>query len=186
MLRIAARGSREARRHGGTLLTAVVLALASVIWSPGSIQHAAAGVIDAQCAGPFTRTYDPPVTNTPQAVTVTDSASYDTCLVGSTGSGRTVAILTLSCVNLTALPALTETITWQDPAGDTSTIAWSNSAVVGQTVVFTGTVTAGLHAGDTATKVTSGVSYLASVAQCLLGTPVAQTTGVVDSLVLTG
>jgi hypothetical protein len=186
MLRIAARGSREARRHGRTLLPAVVLALALVIWSPGSIRHAAAGIIDAHCAGSFTRTFNPPVTNTPQAVTVTDSASYDTCLVGSTGSGRTVEILTLSCVNITALPALTETITWHDPAGDNSTIAWSHATVVGQTVVFTGTVTAGLHAGDTATKVTSGVSYLASVAQCLLGTPVAQTNGLIDSLVLTG
>lgn len=94
--------------------------------------------------------------------------------------------MTLSCVNVAALPGLIETIIWQDPAGDTSTIAWSSSAVVGQTVVFTGTVTSGLPAGDSATKVTSGVSYLASVAQCLLGTPIAQTSGIVDSLLLTG
>jgi hypothetical protein len=166
------------------LLAMALVALA--LGSPGSIHPAAAGVIDGLCAGSFTRTFDPAVTNTPQAVTVTDSSSYNTCLVGSTGSGRVVEVLTLSCVNITALPALTETVTWQDPAGDTSTIAWSHSAVVGQTVVFTGTVTAGLHAGDTATKVTSGVSYLASVALCLLGTPIAQTTGLDDSLLLTG
>jgi hypothetical protein len=186
MPRIATWCPRDARHHGRALLTAVLLAMASLTWSPGFIQYAAAGVIDTQCVGSFTRTFDPPVTNTLQAVTVTDTDSYDTCLVGSTGTGRIVETLTLSCVNITALPALTETVTWQDPAGDTSTIAWSSSTVVGQTVVFTGTVTAGLHVGDTATKVTSGVSYFASVVQCLLGTPISQATGVVDSLVLTG
>ncbi len=47
-------------------------------------------------------------------------------------------------------------------------------------------VTAGLYTGDTAAKVTSGISYFGSVVGCLLGTPISQTTGLIDSLVLTG
>lgn len=35
-------------------------------------------------------------------------------------------------------------------------------------------------------KVTSGISYLESVAPRLLGTPIAQTTGLDDSLLITG
>jgi len=51
--------------------------------------------------------------------------------------------------------------------------------------VFTGTVTDGRFAGDSATKVTSGISYVGSVVGCLLGTPISSTTGLIDSLVLT-
>ena len=45
-------------------------------------------------------------------------------------------------------------------------------------MVFTGTVTAGRHTGDTTTKITSGISYL-------LGTPLTATTGLIESLLLT-
>lgn len=41
-----------------------------------------------------------------------------------------------------------------------------------------------LCAGDTTTKVTSGISYIGAV-PCLLGTPVSPTTSLVDSLLLT-
>lgn len=51
--------------------------------------------------------------------------------------------------------------------------------------MFTGTVTAVRHAGDTATKITSGISYIGSVIACLLGTPISSTTGLIDSLLLT-
>jgi hypothetical protein len=93
--------------------------------------------------------------------------------------------LALACVNVTAGPALTETNTWNDATGGTSTISWSPPTVVAQTVVYTGTVTAGRYAGDSATKVTSGISYVGSVVQCLLGTPISSTTGLIDSLLLT-
>lgn len=91
---------------------------------------------------------------------------------------------TLSCVNLGTIPAEAETITWQ--GGGTSTIAWSAPVVSGQTLVFTGTVSAGRFAGDTAAKVTSGISYLGLIVPCLLGTPIVQTAGLDDSLLLTG
>jgi hypothetical protein len=167
-------------------LIAAVLTGVSLAWVPGLSGHAAADVIDAQCAGSFTRTFSPAVTVSSQTVTAASSYSYSTCLVGATGTGAATTTLSLACVSLTAGPAETETIAWQDGAGDTSTIDWSPPVIAGQTVVFTGTVTAGLFAGDTAAKVTSGISYIGSVTQCLLnGTPISQTTGLIDSLVLT-
>lgn len=173
-------------RRGSVLLAAGLLTAAALAAAPGFTGSAAAGVIDAECLGSFTRTFSPPVAVTPQTVTATSTDSYSTCVVGPAGTGTTVSTLTLSCVNLTTGPAETETIAWQDGSGDTSTIAWSPPVIAAQTVVFTGTVTAGLDAGDTATKITSGISYLGSVAACLLGTPISQATGLIDSLLITG
>jgi len=172
-------------RRGRFLLAAGLLGATALAWAPGLTGGAAAGVIDAECLGSFTRTFSPPVTVTSQTVTATSTDSYSTCAVGPAGTGTTVTTLTLSCVNLTAGPAETETIAWQG-SGDTSTIAWSPPVIAGQTVVFTGTITAGLHVGDTATKVTSGISYFGSVVECLLGTPITQTSGLIDSLLITG
>lgn len=161
----------------------VTLLLALVTVIPAS--PAAATGIDVECLGSFARTFSPPVTSTPQTVTVTGTYDYSTCAVGSTATGAESVTLTLSCVPVTAGPATTETITWTDGTGGSSTVSWSAPTVAGQTVVFTGTVTAGRHSGDTATKITSGISYLGSVIPCLLGTPISATTGLVDSLVLT-
>ncbi|HSV67518.1 MAG TPA: hypothetical protein VLJ59_16635 [Mycobacteriales bacterium] len=146
---------------------------------------AAAVSIDAECLGTFTRTFSPAVTLTPQTVTVTGTNNYSTCVVGSTATGTETVTLTLACIPVTAGPATIETLTWNDATGGTSTITWAAPTIVGQTVVFTGMVTAGRHTGDTATKITSGVSYIASVIGCLLGTPISSTTGLVDSLLLT-
>jgi hypothetical protein len=173
-------------RRGRVLLAAGLLAAAAMAWAPGLTGKATAGVVDAECLGSFIRTFSPPVTVITQTVTATSTDSYSTCAAGPDGTGTTISTLPLSCVNLTAGPAETETITWQDGSGDTSTIAWSQPVIAGQTVVFTGTVTAGLYAGATATKVTSGISYLGSVVGCLLGTPITQTTGLIDSLLITG
>jgi hypothetical protein len=116
---------------------------------------------------------------------VTEVSDYNTCVVGPTATGAATIILPLSCVNVTAGPAFIETVTWNDATGGTSTISWSSPTIVGQTVVFPGTVTDGRFVGDSATKVTSGISYIGSVVACLLGTPISSTTGLVDSLVLT-
>ena len=165
-----------------TLAAALLLSLTTTIY-PASTATAAS--IDAECLGTFARTFSPPVTHIPQTVTVTSHYDYNICAVGPTVTGTETGTLTLSCIPVTAGPATTETLTWNDATGGTSTIAWSAPTVVGQTVVFTGTVTAGRHAGDTATKVTSGVSYIGVVIPCLLGTPISSTTGLVDSLLLT-
>jgi hypothetical protein len=172
--------------RAAVLLAAAPLALMSLMWLPAAAGPAAAATLDAQCLGSFTRTFTPPVTTTTRTVTATSTDSYSTCLAGPTGTGITTTTLPLSCVNVTAGPAETETITWNDPGGDTSTIAWGPPVIAGQTVVFTGTVTAGLYQGATAAKVTSGTSYIGSVLPCLLGTPQSQTTGLIDSLTITG
>jgi hypothetical protein len=175
--------SKTHYKRAAQTTVAAVLAAAAAVWI-GSTAPARASSIDVECLGSFGRTFSPAVTVTSQTVTVTEASDYDTCVVGSTATGAATVIMPLSCVNVTAGPAFTETITWNDATGGTSTISWSAPTVVGQTVVFTGTVTAGRYVGDSATKVTSGISYLGSVVQCLLGTPVSSTTGLIDSLLL--
>jgi hypothetical protein len=151
----------------------------------GPSAPARAAVLDVECVGSFGRTFSPAIALTAQTLTATGATNYNTCVIGPAGAGADAATLPLSCVDITAGPALTETIAWNDATGGTSTISWSAPTVVAQTVVFTGTVTAGRFAGDTADKVTSGVSYFVSVVNCLLGTPISSTTGLVDSLILT-
>ena len=165
------------------ITAAAVLAAVAVCVGPQAPAHATS--IDVECVGSFSRDFSPAVTTTSQTVTVTEASDYDTCVAGSTASGAATITLPLSCVNITAGPAFVETVTWNDATGGTSTISWGAPTVVGQTVVFTGTVTDGRYLGDSATKVTSGVSYIGSVVQCLLGTPISSTTGLIDSLVLT-
>jgi hypothetical protein len=168
------------RRRLITVVLTASLFLASVAFSPA----ASATGIDAECLGSFSRSFDPPVTLTPQTTTVTGANAYTTCLIGPTATGAETETLSLGCIPITAGPATTETITWSD-TGDTSTIAWTMPTISAQTVVYTGTVTAGRDIGDTATKITSGTSYLGSIVGCLLGTPIANSTGLIDSLLLT-
>lgn len=165
--------------------TTVAAVLAAVAVSVGPPAPARASSIDVECVGSFSRSFSPAVTTTSQTVTVTEANDYSTCVVGSTATGADTVALALACVPVTAGPAITETVTWNDSTGGTSTISWSAPTVVAQTVVYTGTVTAGRYVGDSATKVTSGISYVGSVAGCLLGTPISSTTGLIDSLVLT-
>jgi hypothetical protein len=174
--------SKTNYKRAAPITVAAVLAAAVAV---GVGPTARASSIDVECVGSFSRTFSPAVTLTSQTVTTTEVNDYNTCVVGSTATGADTVILPLACVNVTAGPALTETITWNDATGGTSTISWAAPTVVGQTVVFTGTVTAGRYVGDSATKVTSGISYVGSVVGCLLGTPISSTTGLIDSLLLT-
>lgn len=174
--------SRRLSRRPVTLAAAFLLALTAVI-VPAST--ATATNIHVACGlGTFNRAFSPAVTVAAQAVTVNETSDYGTCVVGPSAAGALTVTVPLACVTLTAGPATTETITWRDAAGGTSTISWSAPTIAGQTVTFTGTVTAGRYVNDAATKVTSGVSYVAVVAPCLLGTPISSTTGLVDGLLL--
>lgn len=172
---------RRLSRPRVSLVAGFLLALSAVIL-PAST---AAASIDAECLGTFSRTFSPALTLTPQTVTVTENSNYSICALGPTATGTETATLTVGCIPVTPGPAIIETLAWGDATGGTSTISWSVPTIVGQTVVFTGTVTSGRHAGDAAAKVTSGVSYVASVIGCVLGTPISSTTGLVDSLLLT-
>jgi hypothetical protein len=49
-------------------------------------RRAAAGVIDAQCSGTFTRTFSPALTITPQSMHATGTDSYSICAAGFTGT----------------------------------------------------------------------------------------------------
>lgn len=176
-------GFRRRSRRPVTLAAVLFVAFAAVIVPASS---ATAASVDAECVGSFSRNFSPAVTLAPQAVTVTETSSYGTCLVGPTATGTETLTLTLGCIPVMAGPAATETLTWHDPTGGTSTISWSAPIIVGQTVVFNGTVTAGRYNGDAATKATSGLSYVGSVLGCVLfGIPISSTTGLVDSLLLT-
>jgi hypothetical protein len=162
-------------------LVAVVLLTLTAVVIPAITANATS--IDAECLGGFSRTFTPAVTLSPQPVTVTGANDYNTCIIGPTATGAETESLTLGCIPVTGGPATTETVTWR--TGDASTIEWSIPVITGQTVVFTGTVTSGRNVGDTATKITSGISYVGSVVGCLLGIPIASTTGLIDSLLLT-
>jgi hypothetical protein len=176
--------SKTNYKRAAPTTVAVVLAAAAAM-CVGPTAPARASSIDVECVGSFSRTFSPAVTQTSQTITTTEVNDYNTCVVGSTATGADTVTLPLACVNVTAGPALTETITWNDATGGTSTISWAAPTIVGPTVVFTGAVTAGRYVGDSATKVTSGVSYVGSVVACLLGTPISSTTGLIDSLLLT-
>ena len=176
---------RISKTNDGRAVQSMVTAVLAAAMCVGLTAPARASSIDVECLGSFSRTFSPAVTVTSQTVSVTEATDYNSCVIGSTATGGTMLSMALSCVNVTAGPPFTETITWNDATGGTSTISWSAPTVVGQTVIFTGTVTAGRYIGDSATKVTSGISYIGSVVQCLLGTPISSTTGLVDSLVLT-
>jgi len=175
--------SKTSYQRSGRAMLAAVLATAAVCVGPTAPARGAS--IDVECLGSFGRTFSPAVTVASQTITVTEANDYNTCAVGSTATGADTVTLALACVNVTAGPALTETVTWNDATGGTSTIGWSAPTIVAQTVVYTGTVTAGRYVGDSATKVTSGISYVGSVVACLLGTPISSTTGLIDSLLLT-
>lgn len=165
--------------------TTVAAALAAVAVCVGPSAPARATSIDVECVGSFARGLSPAATTTTQTITVTEANDYNTCVIGSTASGAATITLDLACVPVTAGPPEDETITWNDATGGTSTISWGSPTVAVGEVVYTGSVTAGRYVGDTATKITSGISYLGSVAGCLLGTPISSTTGLIDSLVLT-
>src|ERR1700759_54087 len=122
------------QRAAETTVTAVLAAVAVCV---GPTAPARASSIDVECVGSFSRSFSPAVTTTSQTVTVTEANDYNTCVIGSAATGADTVTLTLACVPVTAGPAITETVTWNDATGGTSTISWSSPTVVGQTVVYT-------------------------------------------------
>src|SRR6185436_10622719 len=111
------------KRAARTTMTIVLAAAAAVCVGPTA--PARASSIDVECVGSFGRTFSPAVTVASQTITVTEANDYNTCAIGSTATGADSVSLALACVNVTAGPAVTETITWNDATGGTSTIAWS-------------------------------------------------------------
>ncbi|EWC60846.1 hypothetical protein UO65_3776 [Actinokineospora spheciospongiae] len=142
----------------------------------GSSTPASAGVLDVTCAPPSSEVvnFSPPLTMTPQTVTVSTTTQYGPCVSLSnpalTSGARTNSSSApgQTCLELLTNGPTTFTVTWN--TGQTSTISANRtSTVVGAALVttHTGTVTAGLFAGSTAVQVLTGAA--ADVLPCTLG-----------------
>lgn len=155
------------------LVAAVVAAGGAVVAVPSP---AGAVVLDAQCAGTETATYDPGVTLSEQHVVSEVEAHYLTCLSSdpaiTSGVVEIHAEGMLSCLSGTV--SGTQTITWN--TGEVSSVAFTLAVSVrplGQVVVIAnGTVTSGKFAGDDVLQ-TAAVPA-PTVAQCL-------TTGITEA-----
>ncbi|MFB7678492.1 hypothetical protein ACFC26_44615 [Kitasatospora purpeofusca] len=134
----------------------MALACGLLVVQAGVPAHAQ-GLVDVQCEGTFTGEFTPALTDQPQDVSIATQNSYATCETGLPGSSSvTTSEPGESCVNaLHELTAFDETITWSDRS--TSTVHWSSVEDTGGAATFTGTVTAGLYAGDAAAKVTEAL-----------------------------
>ncbi|NUR74110.1 MAG: hypothetical protein HOU81_25155 [Hamadaea sp.] len=136
---------------------------------------AAAGALDVTCLPPSSNvnSYSPPLTNQPQPVTASTTALYGPCTSVShpaiTSGSRTATVpLTASCLDLLGSGTLTYTITWN--TGQTSTITSNfTRTVVGAVyeILATGTVTAGVFAGDSVVTDFTGPST--DITLCTLG-----------------
>ncbi len=137
---------------------------------------AAADALGVTCGPPSsqTSTFTPPLTNTPQPVTVQVSTQYGPCTAASapglTSGSRTAAISypNRSCLDLLDSSPLTFTITWN--TGQKSTISGNTTAtVVGAALVVTvtGNVTSGLFQGGSVIQTVTGPAT--DITLCTLG-----------------
>lgn len=138
-------------RYPWTAVTALLLAVLSTLTAAPAADATSATLV--HCAGSFTVTYDPPLTNTPRLTEVTFHNDLDSCSIGPVASGDASgefsAIRSCTTLDLPPHPATT-TFTWN--TGASSTIAFSLSTVdrlVNGTTVVTsyGTVTQGFDRG---------------------------------------
>lgn len=111
------------------------------------------------CAGNYSITYNPGLTNTPQTVSFTAQTSYTLCLpaLGLTGTATAAATLpSIACSQLLNPPnAGTTTINWN--TGESSKYTWTSTAaaVAGAIVTTTnGTITEGKFVGSTIERIT--------------------------------
>jgi hypothetical protein len=84
------------------------------------------------CTGSYEATYDPGLTNTPQAVHLETHSTYSTCLLGGTvtsgSSGISINLPSASCADLlSSTDTGNTTVTWN--TAETTTYHWSSTAV---------------------------------------------------------
>ncbi|MEW2266302.1 hypothetical protein ACGF5T_32015 [Streptomyces sp. NPDC047853] len=134
------------------------------------------GLLDVTCTPPSSAvsSYNPPLSNAPQASQATISYQFGPCLslsqpnVTSGSSVVTNPPRQRTCLDLLAGGSMTIVITWN--TGQTSTVSANfNTNVVGALleVVITGTVTSGLFQGDTVLLNQTGPAT--QILQCTLG-----------------
>ncbi|MFF5900872.1 hypothetical protein ACFY8O_33805 [Streptomyces argenteolus] len=152
---------------------------------------ASATPVDITClTGTRNTAYTPPLTYTPQPTNlyITDNFSCTSLLSGvSSGSGSFSAYApSTSCLASVQSPLTSITTTYHWNTGTSSTIVFASSTAVRAadgtvTVTSIGAVTAGLGAGQTATRVT--VEPNLDLTACLDG-GLSETNSVVNSLVI--
>jgi hypothetical protein len=142
-------------RVTATLIALLLIAVGSI---PFSTAEAAATGTDLTCTPPSSAslTFNPPLTNSPQPSLFSISRQYGPCVAPThpevTAGVSTVAGLSpdATCARLLGAQPVTITISWN--TGQTTTLSGNSlNTIVGVNLVSTttGTVTAGLFAGDT-------------------------------------
>ena len=145
----------RASRSLGTSVAATLLAAGSVLVTEGP---AHALPVDQACTGTWTVTYNPPITNTPHAVSATLSADFPHCTDPEAPSASYSQTFTdtVSCATLLNTGSAAHTFIWGNPAAQPTTFAydWTVSDIGGQAVITsTGQITSGKYAPDHAEQI---------------------------------
>jgi hypothetical protein len=131
------------------------------------------------CVGTEVTTFDPPLTFTPQPVTITVNGVYPTCTdpAAFNGSYSETFTLTASCITLFDVGTATRTVVWGDPAAEPTTFDYNvvTNAVGGQVITInSGVLTNGRYTPGSVQQVITLVTP--NILQCL-GSGVAGVTG---------
>ncbi|MFI9561033.1 hypothetical protein [Nonomuraea endophytica] len=155
------------------ILAAAIPTAPAMASAAGSVVSASA--LEVTCTPPSSNivTYNPPLTASPQLVTVTTTYQYNPCVSTTqpgltSGTRTTVSTQMRSCPDLLANGVFTLTINWN--TGQSSTASGSYSAVnAGAAIVLTltGTVTSGLFTGSNFLQINAAPS--AEVLLCIAG-----------------
>ena len=166
----------RAPRSFGACLVALLVTAGSLLVT-ASPAHAV--TVDQTCIGTEVTSYNPPLTLTPQLVTITISGVYPSCTNRDTfnGSYSESFTHTASCAVLPTFTSPTRTFVWGNPAAEPSTFRYNviPSDVLGQLVVVnTGLITSGEFAPASAQQVITLVTP--NIAQCA-GSGISNVTG---------
>lgn len=143
------------------LITTAASTVGLVAAGLGLAPAASAAPVGIVCAlGSQSNTYSPPLTNTPQALTahVTENYSCTSLFTPvSSASGSATIEFNAGCL-LTALPLVSDELTYTWSTGQSSTILFNNTTEVRAangtaTITSLGSVTSGLGQGSIATRV---------------------------------
>jgi hypothetical protein len=141
-------------------LVGVAIAIAASV--PAGTSPAAADPLDVECGGTQTVTFSPGLLLVPTNQTVTVQAIYSPCVSASeptltAGHSGVTVHETRSCLDLAVPGTATRIYAWN--TGQTSTFTYNRTVTSlggDEVVTLTGTITAGLFAGDTAVEVIIG------------------------------
>lgn len=162
------------------LASAVMIVAVGLPVGAGTAQ---ADPLDVECTGTQTTTYSPGLTLIPTSQNVNTHTIYGPCVSASTpglsaGDRSITNNQVASCLDLPGARSAVATITWN--TGQQSAFSFNRTVthVGGNTiVVFTGTIVAGLFAGDSAVEVVVGPTL--STLDCLTPPGITSRIGVV-------